>query len=102
MTTEFDGRVIATARYSPAADGGGRVVVSGLPRRLFSRDYAITAMVLAERLAAASATMIRSSRSTTFQIDQHAGTLSSSGHPVASAVRWEVASAMVAISAYLA
>ena len=54
MTAEFAGRVIATARYSShvAADGRGAWIVSGLPRRLFSRDQAITAMVLAERLAA--------------------------------------------------
>jgi hypothetical protein len=55
MTTEHDGRVIATARYSghtAIADGQGAWVVSGLPRRLFTRNQAITAMVLAERLAA--------------------------------------------------
>jgi hypothetical protein len=54
MTAEHDGRVIATARYSThaAADGQGAWIVSGLPRRLFTRNQAITAMVLAERLAA--------------------------------------------------
>jgi hypothetical protein len=54
MTAEFDGSVVATARYSPSAagDGQGAWIVSGLPRRLFSRNQAITAMVLAERLAA--------------------------------------------------
>ncbi len=54
MTAEFGGRVVATARYRPggAAGGRGAWVVSGLPHRLFSRDQAITAMVLAERLAA--------------------------------------------------
>ena len=54
MTAEYDGRVIATARHSPqaAADRQGAWIVSGLPRRLFTRDQAITAMVLAERLAA--------------------------------------------------
>jgi hypothetical protein len=54
MTAEHDGRVIATARYSSqaAADGQGAWIVSGLPHRLFSRDQAITAMMLAERLAA--------------------------------------------------
>ena len=54
MTAEYDGRVVATARFSPhaAADGQGAWIVSGLPRRLFTRDQAITAMVLAERLAA--------------------------------------------------
>ena len=54
MTAEYGGRVVATARYSAhgAADGQGAWVVSGLPRRLFTRNQAITAMVLAERLAA--------------------------------------------------
>jgi hypothetical protein len=54
MTAEFDGRVIATARYSPsaAADGQGAWIVSGLPHRLVNRNQAITAMVLAERLGA--------------------------------------------------
>jgi hypothetical protein len=49
MTAEFDGRVIATAQYNSqaAADSHGAWVVSGLPHRLFSRDQAITAMVLA-------------------------------------------------------
>jgi len=54
MTAEHDGRVVATARYSShaAADGQGGWIVSGLPRRLFTRNQAITAMLLAERLAA--------------------------------------------------
>ena len=54
MTAEFGGRVVATAQYSPggAADDRGGWVVPGLPRRSFTRDQAITAMVLAERLAA--------------------------------------------------
>jgi hypothetical protein len=54
MTTKFGGRVIVTARYSShaAADGQGAWIVAGLPGRLFSRNQAITAMVLAERLAA--------------------------------------------------
>jgi hypothetical protein len=54
MTAEYDGGVIATARYSAdaAADGQGAWIVSGLPRRLFTRNQAITAMALAERLAA--------------------------------------------------
>ncbi len=53
MTAEFDGSVIATAQYSSqaAADGQGAWIVSSLPRRLFTRNQAITAMVLAERLA---------------------------------------------------
>jgi hypothetical protein len=44
----------ATAQYGSdaAAKGQDAWIVSGLPRRLFSRDQAITAMVLAERLAA--------------------------------------------------
>jgi hypothetical protein len=54
MTAEYDGRVVATARYRAhaAADDQGAWVVSGLPRRLFTRNQAITAMVLSERLAA--------------------------------------------------
>lgn len=54
MTVEYDGRVIATAQYSAHAAAGsqGASIVSGLPRRLFDRDQAITAMVLPERLAA--------------------------------------------------
>ena len=54
MTAEHDGRIIASAHYSShaAADGQGAWTVSGLPRRLFNRNQAITAMVLAERLAA--------------------------------------------------
>ena len=54
MTAEYDGRVIATARHSPhaAADGQGAWIMSGRPGRLFTRNQAITAMVLAERLAA--------------------------------------------------
>ena len=54
MTAEYDGRVIATAPYSSheATEGQGLWIVSVLPRRMFSRNQAITAMVLAERLAA--------------------------------------------------
>jgi hypothetical protein len=54
MTAEYGGRVVATARCSPdaAADGQGAWIVSGLPRRLFTRNQAITAMVIAEWLAA--------------------------------------------------
>ena len=53
MTAEYDGRVIATARYSShaSADGQGAWILSSLPRRSFTRNQAITAMVLAERLA---------------------------------------------------
>ena len=55
MSLEIDGRVIATAEFSDhaAADGHGPWVVSCHPARLFTRNQAITAMVLAERLAAA-------------------------------------------------
>ena len=51
---EIDGRVIATAKFSEhvAADGQGAWTVSSYPGRLFTRNQAITAMVLADRLAA--------------------------------------------------
>jgi hypothetical protein len=54
MTAEYGGLVVARARYSApaAAVSQGAWIVSGLPRRLFTRNQAITAMVLAERLAA--------------------------------------------------
>jgi hypothetical protein len=54
MTVEFDGRVIATARYrsQAAADGCGAWAVSDWPGRSSTRSQAITARVLAERLAA--------------------------------------------------
>jgi len=54
MTAEHGGRVIATAQFSShaAADGQGAWTVSDHPSRLFTRNQAITAMVLAERLAA--------------------------------------------------
>jgi hypothetical protein len=54
MSAEYDGRVIATARCSSheAANGQEAWIVPGLPRRLLTRNQAITAMVLAERLAA--------------------------------------------------
>ena len=53
MTAGYDGRIIAIARYSShaAADGQGAWIVSDHPSRLFTRNQAITAMVLAERLA---------------------------------------------------
>jgi len=53
MCAEQDGHVIASARYSShaAADGQGAWIVAGLPCRLFDRNQAITAMVLAEWLA---------------------------------------------------
>ncbi|MGD0935920.1 MAG: hypothetical protein ABR922_15285 [Streptosporangiaceae bacterium] len=51
---EIDGRVIATAEFSEsaAADGHSAWIVSCHPGRLFTRNQALTAMVLAERLAA--------------------------------------------------
>lgn len=54
MTLEIDGHVIATAEFREhaAADGRGAWIVSSYPSRLFTRNQAITAMVLAERLAA--------------------------------------------------
>jgi hypothetical protein len=54
MSLEIDGRVIATAQFREhaAADGRGAWIVSCHPGRLFTRNQAITAMVLAERLAA--------------------------------------------------
>jgi len=54
ISAEYDRRVIATARYSEhTADGRhGGWTVSGWPNRLYTRNEAITAMVLAERLAA--------------------------------------------------
>jgi hypothetical protein len=54
MALEVNGAVIATARFSQhaAADGNGAWIVSTHPARLFSRDQAITALTLAERLAA--------------------------------------------------
>ena len=54
MSLEIDGRVIATAEFCEhaAADGHGASIVSSHPGRLFTRNQAITAMVLAERLAA--------------------------------------------------
>jgi len=54
MTLEIDNRVVATARFNEhaAADGNGAWLVSAHPARLFSRNQAITALTLAERLAA--------------------------------------------------
>jgi len=54
MSLEIDGRVLATAELCDhaAADGQGAWIVSSHPGRLFTRNQAITAMVLAERLAA--------------------------------------------------
>ena len=54
MALEVNGEVVATARFSEyaAADGNGAWIVSTHPARLFSRNRAITALTLAERLAA--------------------------------------------------
>jgi hypothetical protein len=52
ISREIGDRVIATAQFSEhAADGHGAWIVSCHPGRLFTRNQAITAMVLAERLA---------------------------------------------------
>jgi hypothetical protein len=54
MSLTLDGETIATARFSQhaAADSNGSWIVSTHPARLFSRNQAITALTLAERLAA--------------------------------------------------
>ena len=54
MSLEIGDQVIATAKFSEhaAANGHGAWIVSSYPGRLFTRNTAITAMVLAERLAA--------------------------------------------------
>jgi hypothetical protein len=54
MILSIDGETIAAARFSKdaAADGNGTWIVSTHPLRLFYRDQAITALALAERLAA--------------------------------------------------
>jgi len=54
MSLEIGDSVVATARFRQhaAADGNGAWIVSTHPARLFSRDQAITALTLAERLAA--------------------------------------------------
>ena len=54
MTAVYDGTVIATARFGreAAADGNGAWIVSTSPARLFNRNDAITALSIAERLAA--------------------------------------------------
>jgi hypothetical protein len=63
MSAETDGRVIATARYSSHAvtDGCGTWIVSDRPGLPFTRDQAITAMVLADGSLPAMATMTCSS-----------------------------------------
>ena len=54
VTLEIDDRVVATARFSQhaATDGNGAWIVSTHPTRLLTRNQAITALTLAERLAA--------------------------------------------------
>lgn len=53
MSLTIDDKVIATARFSEhaTADGRSTWIVSTHPARLFSRNEAITALTLAERLA---------------------------------------------------
>jgi hypothetical protein len=52
MPLDVDGRIVATARFSEhaAADGQGAWIVSDRPRRLFSRNQAITALTVTELL----------------------------------------------------
>ena len=54
MIATVDGEIVANARWSwyAAADGNGAWIVSTHPAWLFSRNQAITALTLAERLAA--------------------------------------------------
>lgn len=54
VPSRVGGEVIATAWFSKeaAADGNGAWIVSIHPLRLFHRDQAVTALTLAERLAA--------------------------------------------------
>ena len=54
MSLAIGGRVIATAEFREhaAEDGYGAWIVSCHPGRLFTQNQAITALVLAERLAA--------------------------------------------------
>jgi hypothetical protein len=54
MTLVVDGEIVASARFSQhaAADGNGAWIVSTHPARLFTRNGAITALTLVERLAA--------------------------------------------------
>jgi hypothetical protein len=52
MSMVIDDKVIATARFSQhaAANGRGAWIVSCFPRRLLTRDQAITALTVAELL----------------------------------------------------
>jgi hypothetical protein len=54
MTAAADGEIVATGRWSwhAAAHGNGASIVSIHPARLSSGNQAITALTLAERLAA--------------------------------------------------
>jgi hypothetical protein len=54
MTARYGGQVVARALFGlhAAAGGGGAWIVSTHPARLFSYNQAITALTLAERLAA--------------------------------------------------
>lgn len=54
MTLTVNGEIVATARcVRRVADYGNSAwIVSTYPARLFSRDQAVTALTLAERLAA--------------------------------------------------
>jgi hypothetical protein len=54
MTAVYGGAVLATARFSKhaAGDGNGAWIVSTYPARLFGYNDAITALTIAERLAA--------------------------------------------------
>jgi hypothetical protein len=53
MIATIDGNIVATARWSwyAAADGSGAWIASTHPKRLFTRDLAISAMTLASLLA---------------------------------------------------
>ena len=53
MIATIDGQIVATARWSwyAAADGRGAWIASTHPKRLLSRDKAISAMSLASLLA---------------------------------------------------
>jgi hypothetical protein len=52
MSLEVDGHVVATARFKhhASADGQDAWIVSDRPRRLFSRNQAITALTVTELL----------------------------------------------------
>ena len=62
MSLKIDNRVIVTAdlRDPVAAGGLGAWIVSSYPGRLFTRNQTVTAMALAERLAAGFGAKTRS------------------------------------------